>query len=61
MWPPIQVNRKAGMRRLIDHIDALGGLRHGLGVDRATDIMHVLDSHETHLELVQRSEWDLTD
>jgi AcrR family transcriptional regulator len=59
MWSRIQVNRKAAMRRQVERIAELGQLRDGLGVDAATDVMHALVSHETYLELVQRSGWDL--
>lgn len=61
MWSRVNVDRKAAMRRLMEHLDDLGLLREGLGVDHATDVMHAMDSHETYLELVQRSEWDLTE
>lgn len=60
MWSRIEVNRKGAMRRQLEHIDALGQLQEGLDVDRATDVMHAMVSHETYLELVKRSGWDLT-
>jgi AcrR family transcriptional regulator len=40
-------SRREGMRSLMERIETLGSLRPELGVDRATDIVFVLDSPDT--------------
>lgn len=59
IWDGIQDRRKGGMRLIVTHLDELDALRDGLDVDRATDIMHALVSHDTYLELVVRAGWEL--
>lgn len=61
LWSRIEVNRKRAMRLQMEHIGAIDQLRDGLDVDRATDVMHVMVSHATYLELVQEDGWPLSD
>ncbi|MGB4778022.1 TetR/AcrR family transcriptional regulator [Microbacterium sp.] len=58
LWTRINVGRKAGMGAVVAAIHDRGQLRLGLTVASATDICHTILSHETYLELVQRSGWD---
>jgi hypothetical protein len=60
MWSRISLARNGSMRNLMQSIADRGQLREGLTVDRAADICHATNSHETYLQLVQRSSWDLT-
>jgi AcrR family transcriptional regulator len=60
-WSRIQASRKRAMRLLVERIAAVDRLRDGLDVDRATDVMHAMVSHETYLELVQDSGWRVGD
>jgi AcrR family transcriptional regulator len=61
VWSRISVNRKGGMRDLMQTVADRGQLRPGLTVDQAADICHAVNSHETYLELVQRSGWPVVD
>ena len=58
-WDGVAAGRRAGMQRLVSHLEALVGLRGGLDVETATDIMFVVNSHATFQELVIRSGWEL--
>lgn len=57
MWSQISVRRKAAMGQQILALREHGQLRRDLDNSRATDILHALLSHETYLDLVQRSGW----
>jgi TetR/AcrR family transcriptional regulator of autoinduction and epiphytic fitness len=61
LWSRIEASRKRGMRLQIERIAAIEQLREGLDVDRATDVMHAMVSHETYLELVRSSGWPVAD
>jgi len=60
-WQAIADRRRAGHRQVIDAIADLGALRLGLERDEATDILSVMNSHETYLGLVRDSGWTTTD
>jgi TetR/AcrR family transcriptional regulator of autoinduction and epiphytic fitness len=57
----IATGRRAGMGRLIARLAELGALRAGLGQARATDLLFVLDSHETFLGLTRQAGWSITE
>lgn len=59
MWSRIQMNRKEAMRHQVEHLQDLGQLRPELDIARGGDILHAMVSHETYLDLVQRSGWPL--
>ena len=51
--------RRAGhMRLLATHLAAIGGLRQGVSVERAADVIWLLNSSEVFLLLVQDRRWD---
>lgn len=50
-------NRRAGMGRLVAHLEAIGYLRPGLSTDQATDVVFALFSHETFLALTRDAAW----
>lgn len=58
-WKAVTGGRRAGMGRLIGRIAELGRLREGLDVETATDVMFVLNGHETFQGLVIDAAWDL--
>jgi TetR/AcrR family transcriptional regulator, regulator of autoinduction and epiphytic fitness len=60
-WQAIAGRRRDGMRQLIAHLADLGQLRGGLTEQRATEILYVLNSHETMLGLIRDSDWTLTE
>ena len=53
--------RRAGMGGLVARLDSLGYLREGLTVDRATDLVFALFSHETFLALTRDARWTVED
>ncbi len=61
VWTRISVKRKQGMRRLVRHIANLGALADDLTADRATDILHTINGHDTYIELVGQAGWTLVD
>jgi AcrR family transcriptional regulator len=61
MWSRISINRKQSMLDLMQLVADRGQLRPHLTVAQAADICHAVNSHETYLELVQRSGWAITD
>jgi TetR/AcrR family transcriptional regulator of autoinduction and epiphytic fitness len=58
-WSGVTSARRAGMGRLVARIAELGGLRTELNVDRATDIVFVLNGHGTFQGLVIDANWSL--
>jgi len=58
-WGDVTGARRAGIGRLVARIAELGGLREGLKVETATDIMFVLDGHGTFQGLVSEAAWGL--
>jgi AcrR family transcriptional regulator len=61
VWHAIADGRHRGMRRFIEAIEALGALKPGLTVDRATDIFTTVHSHEVFLSLTVRCGWTLAE
>lgn len=49
--------RRAGMGGLVARLDSLGYLREGLTVERATDLLFALFSHENFLALTWDAHW----
>ncbi len=58
-WAGVTAARRAGMARLVMRIAELGGLRRGLEVENATDIIFVVNGHATFQGLVIEAEWTL--
>jgi TetR/AcrR family transcriptional regulator of autoinduction and epiphytic fitness len=58
-WSGVSSRRRAGIRRLVGRISELDGLRARLDVERATDIMFVLNGHATFQGLVIEADWNL--
>jgi TetR/AcrR family transcriptional regulator of autoinduction and epiphytic fitness len=58
-WSGVTSARRAGMGRLVARIAELDGLRTELTVERATDIMFVLNGHGTFQGLVIDANWNL--
>ena len=58
-WSGVTSARRAGMGRLVARIVDLGGLRTDLDIERATDIMFVLNGHGTFQGLVIDANWSL--
>jgi len=58
-WEGVAAGRRAGMRRLVEHLSELGDLRDGLDVDRATAILFAVNSHAVFQSLVVESDWSL--
>jgi TetR/AcrR family transcriptional regulator of autoinduction and epiphytic fitness len=59
LWISIAAGRRAGMGTAIEALARKGWLRAGLDVRRATDLMVVLNSHETFLGLTVGAGWGL--
>ena len=55
----IATTRRTGMGRLVGRLAELGSLRPGLDQQRATDLLFVLDSHETFLGLTHQAGWSV--
>jgi AcrR family transcriptional regulator len=59
--PRTNAAREAGRDQffglLVDRLDALGALRHGLSRSRALDIMRAVDTFEGYVELTLRRGW----
>jgi TetR/AcrR family transcriptional regulator, regulator of autoinduction and epiphytic fitness len=55
----IATTRRSGMGRLVGRLAELGSLRPGLDQQRATDLLFVLDSHETFLGLTRQAGWSV--
>ena len=56
-WGGVTAARRAGMGRLIGHIAELEGIRKGLDVETATDVIFVLNGHGTFQGLVIEAGW----
>lgn len=59
IWTCIDSGRKADLERVMTALHGKGLLRDGLPLARATDICHAVHGHETYLELVVASGWDV--
>lgn len=57
VWQEISERRSANMRLLIRDIRATGGLRPGLSVDQAADVVWALNSSEMYLLLTAERGW----
>jgi AcrR family transcriptional regulator len=60
-WRAVAERRKAGMRTFVERLVELHALQPGLTVQRATDLMFVVNSHEVFLGLTRDSSWSVTD
>lgn len=60
-WRDVTLGRRTGMQHLIARLANRGQLRSGLTVERATDILFVLYSHETCLGLTRDAGWSVPD
>jgi AcrR family transcriptional regulator len=60
-WRAVAERRKAGMRTFVERLAELRALLPGLTVQRATDVMFVVNSHEVFLGLTRDSGWLVTD
>lgn len=58
-WSGVSSGRRAGMGRLVARIFEVDGLRPGLDVEKAIDIMFVLNGHGTFQALVIEADWNL--
>jgi AcrR family transcriptional regulator len=56
-WQSVAQTRRAGMAQLIASLTERGHLRSGLTPQRATDILYVINSHETFLGLTRDADW----
>ncbi len=58
-WARVTADRRAGQRALVVRLAELGGLRPGLDVERATDLVVVLVGHDTYTGLVRQAGWSV--
>jgi TetR/AcrR family transcriptional regulator of autoinduction and epiphytic fitness len=58
-WKRVVAARRAGMRQMMERMDALDEIRPGLGVKRATDIMSAVNRHEVFLAFTEESGWSV--
>ena len=56
-WRGVTANRRSGQRGMVTRVAELGGLRPGLDVERATDLVVVLAGHDVYRGLVQEARW----
>lgn len=56
-WQGVTDGRRAGQRQIVARLAELGALRHGLDVDRATDLVVVLFGHDVYRGLVRDAGW----
>lgn len=57
VWREISDRRAANMRLLVEDLDAAGGLRPGLGVDEAADVIWATNSSELYVLLTVERGW----
>jgi TetR/AcrR family transcriptional regulator of autoinduction and epiphytic fitness len=60
-WRAVAERRKSGMRTFVERLAELRTLQPDLTVQRATDVMFVINSHEVFLGLTRDSRWSVTD
>jgi len=60
-WRAVAERRKGGMRTFVERLAELRALQPELTVQRATDVMFVINSHEVFLSLTRDSRWSVTD
>lgn len=58
-WRSVTADRHAGQRQMVARLADLGTLRHGLGPDRATDLVGVLFGHDVFGGLVTEAGWSV--
>jgi TetR/AcrR family transcriptional regulator, regulator of autoinduction and epiphytic fitness len=58
-WRGVTANRRSGQRGMVTRVAELGGLRPGLDVERATDLVVVLAGHDVYRGLVQEARWTI--
>lgn len=56
-WRGVTANRRSGQRGMVARVAELGGLRPGLDLERATDLVVVLAGHDVYRGLVQEALW----
>lgn len=57
VWREISDRRAANMRRLAEDLDAAGGLRPGLSIDEAADVIWATNSPELYVLLTVERSW----
>ena len=57
VWREISDRRAANMRKLVQDLEAAGGLRSGLSVDEAADVIWATNSSELYLLLTAERGW----
>lgn len=57
VWREISVRRAANMRKLAQDLEAAGGLRAGLSIDEATDVIWATNSSELYVLLTVERGW----
>lgn len=57
LWELIQADFHANQRVIVESLDRKGALRHGLGVERATDLLWMLNHPDIWLLLVDERGW----
>ncbi|MHB8660255.1 MAG: TetR/AcrR family transcriptional regulator [Solirubrobacteraceae bacterium] len=57
LWQRLQDEFHANQRLLVEQLAHSGGLKNGLSIERATDILSTLNSSEVHQLLVGRRRW----
>lgn len=58
-WRSVTDARRRGIGELVAVLDTKQQLRDGLTAQKATDLLFVVDSHETYLGLTRDSDWPL--
>lgn len=56
-WRGVTTNRRSGQHGMVTRVAALGGLRSGLDVERATDLVVVMAGRDVYRGLVQEARW----
>lgn len=57
LWSEIAARRAANMRRFVDDVAAIGGLRAGVTVEEAADLVWATNAPEFYLLLVEERSW----
>ena len=56
-WQSVAAGRRAAQRQIVARLAELKALRHGLDVNRATDLVVVLLGHDVYRGLVRDADW----
>lgn len=59
VWREISNRRAANMRRLAEDLEAAGGIRPGLSIDEAADVLWATNSSELYVLLTVERDWSL--